>query len=406
MLPIVSPSRAGHSNGSSRPVGFGSCTRVRAGRQSPSRSSGPTSRPWSVRHDVRVARRGRRGAGTTYYSKADRRWIARYPLGIINGKRASKRVKCRTEPEAIRELEKLVRAYGSGGNPARQTLDAYLTEWLEAHGRSVKPSTFISYRGHVRKHISPLLGGIIVASLKPSDVRRLITQLERKGLAPATIGLVITTLRIALNVALADRDIPDNPAARVPLPRVEREPVRPLHAFEADAILEAVTGSWIEWPVRVWLGSGLRRGEVLGLDQKDLALDAGFVRVRVSKTYVRAVPVSDDAVSALREAVQTAPRRGPNEPVFYAPRAKGRMRGDSVTHLLPRLLDQVGIGHLTPHALRHGAATLMLAAGNPMRVISEQLGHKNPALTARIYAHVIPEAQRSAIGSLERRRRA
>jgi integrase len=48
----------------------------------------------------------------------------------------------------------------------------------------------------------------------------------------------------------------------------------------------------------------------------------------------------------------------------------------------------------------------MLAAGTPMRVIAEQLGHRNPALTARVYAHVVPEAQRAAVSALEPRRAA
>jgi integrase len=134
-------------------------------------------------------------------------------------------------------------------------------------------------------------------------------------------------------------------------------------------------------------------------------LDTGYVRVRVSKTTVRAVPISDDAVTALREALAAAPRRGADEPVFYSPRhQRERLRGSSVTHALPRILERAGLPPLTPHALRHGAATLMLADGHPMRVIAEQLGHRNPALTARVYAHVIPEAQRAAIGSLERRK--
>lgn len=358
-----------------------------------------------------MARRGRRGEGTHYYSKTDRRWIARFPLGVVDGRRIAKRVKCRTEPEAIRELERLTRAYGAGGDPATQTLDTYLSDWLAAHGPSVRASTATSYRGHVKLHISPLLGGIRVAGLRPSDVRRLIAELGRKGLSAATVGRIVTTLRIALNAAVAERSLSTNAAVGVRLPRVERKPVLPLYPGEADAILAAVTGTWIERPVRVWLGSGLRRGEVLGLDQSDLALDQGFVRVRVSKTSVRAVPVSDDAVFALREALAAAPRLGPKEPLFFEPRGsdrgrgpRERMRGASVTHALPRILERAGLAKLTPHALRHGAATLMLADGVPMRVISEQLGHKNPALTSRIYAHVIPEAQRSAIASLERRR--
>jgi integrase len=128
------------------------------------------------------------------------------------------------------------------------------------------------------------------------------------------------------------------------------------------------------------------------------------VRVRVSKSLVRAVPITEDAVNALRAALAAAPRRGLDEPVFFSPRTGDRMRGDSITHALPRILEAAGLGHLTPHALRHGAATLMLTGGASMRTIAEQLGHRNPSLTARVYAHVVPEQQRAAVGLLERRR--
>jgi integrase len=362
------------------------------------------SRPWCVRHDWRVARRGRRGEGTHYYSKADKRWIARFPLGIVNGKRIAKRVKCRTERQAIAELERLRRAYGAGGDPAMQTLDAYLRDWFDTHGKSVRPSTATSYWGHIERHISPLLGGIPVASLRPSDVRRLMVELNRKGLKAATVGRVVTTLRIALNAAVAERSIAHNAAGGVRLPRVERDPVRALTAEEADRIRDAVDGHWTEYIVRLLLGSGLRLGEAIGLNQGDVLLDDGFVRIYRTKTDVRAVPIGPDAVEALRAALAKAPRRGAKEPLFFPPRRGERLRGSSVSHALTPILRDAGLGHLTPHALRHGAASIMLADGHPMRVIAEQLGHKNPALTARIYAHVIPAAQRSAVGSLDRRR--
>lgn len=351
-----------------------------------------------MRHDAVVAkRRRRRGEGSVFYSHADGRWIARVPLGA--GK--SRRVKCRTEAAANGELERLRRLYRAGGTPADQTLDQYLAEWLPQH-RHIRSSTRKSYEGHIRLHISPLLGGIRLGYLTVRDVRRLIADLERKGKSAGTIHLVIRTLGVALQSAVDDRAITDNATRGATLPRIEREPVRALTDQDADRILEAVSGSWIERPVRVWLGSGLRRGEVLGLDQADIG--DGFVRVRVSKTLIRAVPVSGDALDALHEAVSAVPRVGPKEPVFFSPRTGDRMRGDSITHALPRLLEAAGLGRLTPHALRHGAATIMLAGGAPMRVIAEQLGHKNPSLTARIYAHVVPESQRNAVGLLERRR--
>lgn len=357
-----------------------------------------------VRHDARVARRRARGAGSVFYDHHDHTWVAVYPLGVVNGKRMRKKARAATEQGARAELEQLRRLYGAGGLPLHATLDAYLRDWLRDHGRSIQPSTLVSYRGHVEHHISPLLGGIPVNKLQPADVRRLVSELERKKLKPATIGLVITTLRIALNAAVSDRSLADNPAARIRLPKVEREPVRPLTSSEADAIVDATAGEWIGPLIRLLLGSGLRRGEAIGLNQGDLMLDAGYVRLRVSKTTIRAVPISDDAVVALREALAAAPRRGPDEPVFFSPRRGDRMRGSSVTHALPRILERAGLAYLTPHALRHGAATLMLAEGVPMRAISEQLGHRNPALTARVYAHVIPEQQRDAVRHLERRR--
>lgn len=362
-----------------------------------------------------MARRGRRGEGTVYRSKSDGRWIARYPLGVVDGKRLSKRVKCRTRDEADDELENLRRLYGAGGHRTDQTLGAYLADWLPRQ-RKLRESTRRSYAGHITKHIDPLLGGIPLVRLQRRDIERLVTHLERarrkvgkekesRPYAPGTIVLILRTLSSALTDALNDHLIVDNPMLGVEPPRNDLPPVEPLTADGAAAIRAATADTWLGPLVRVLLGSGLRLGEVLGLDQGDLVLDAGFVRVRHSKTVVRAVPVSDNAVAALREALAAAPRRGRDEPVFFGPRPnrkghRDRLAGSSASHALPRILEAAGLGHLAPHALRHGAATLMLTSGHRLTVIQEQLGHRSGYLTRR-YAHVVPEAQRSAVASLE-----
>lgn len=349
-----------------------------------------------VRHDVRMARRGRRGEGSVYFSKTDRRWVARFPLGVVDGRRQAKRIKCRTRDEADAELDRLRRSYGIGVKPASETLGDYLAHWLRDHGRSIRKSTADSYETHIRLYINPLLGGIPLAKLRPSDVRRLVTQMHDAGKAPGYIHLVIRTLSSALAAAVADRTIPDNVTIGVKLPRIEREPVAALTPADVERIHDAVAGEpWLARPVRVWLGSGLRRGEVLGLDQRDVGI--GFVTVRVSKTLIRSVPITDDAQAALEEAVASAPRRGPTEPVFFG--VKGdRLHGSTVTHALVRLAG------ISPHKLRHGVASLMVASGVHMRVVAEQLGHRNPALTARIYAHIVPQHQADAIRLLERHR--
>ena len=346
-------------------------------------------------------RRGRRGDGTCFWSDATGRWIARYPHGP-DGKPL--RAKCRTRDDAEARLEGWRKRYG-GRTVTGATLDAWWAEWFPGHAESIRPSTSVSYRGHYAKHIGPLLGGMPLEQLDASDVRRLITAVrgktkgkaEPKPLAPGTVHLVIRTLSVCLNAAVSEGRIPRNVTIGVRLPRIEREPVTAMTHTDADAVIAAVAGTWVENPVRVLMGSGMRLGEVLGLDQGDLMLDAGFVRLRVTKTRTRAVPVTDDAVKALRAALLKAPRRGAHEPVFFGERSTTeRMRGSSVSHALPKLTG------LHPHALRHGAATLMLTGGASMRVISEQLGHANPSLTARVYAHVVPDSQRAAVASLER----
>ena len=349
-----------------------------------------------------MARRRQRGSGSVFYDHHARSWVAVVSIGSRHGKRIRRKVRAASERAAKVELDRLQRAYTNSTDPTTGTLGDYLDAWLRSHSRSVRASTATSYAGHVNLHIAPLLGGIPLAKLRPADVRRLVDDLESKRLSPATIVRTVTTLRIALNEAVGERVIPDNPASPVKLPRVERDPVRALTEAEADRILDAVRGHWCEHIVRVLLGSGMRLGEAIGLDQGDVL--EGFVRVRISKTKVRAVRITEDAADAIREAIAIAPRRGAAEPIFYGSRTGDRMRADSVSQVFPKLMAAAGLGHITPHGLRHGAATLMLSAGVPMRAIADQLGHATPSITANIYAHVIPDLQRAAVAALERRK--
>jgi integrase len=348
-----------------------------------------------------MGRKYRRGEGSVYQDRANGCWWARYPLGVVNGKRVGKKVRAPTREAAEAELEGLRRIYRAGGDPSRQTLDAYLADWLASHGPSVRESTRVSYAGHVNLHISPLLGGMPLRKVRPADVRRLIAHLSAQDKSPATVGRIVTTLRIALGQAVRDGAIADNPASAVRLPRVEREPVQAMTEAQAAAIIEAAKDSWMRPLIVLLLGSGLRLGEACGLDQGDVG--DRFVLVRRSKTTVRAVPISDDAAEALRLHLAAQKRRGPKEPLFLGHRTSERLRPASVSHAFPLLLTKAGLARMTPHGLRHGVATLLVARGVHMRVVADQLGHRNPAITAKVYAHVLPEASREAVRLLNRR---
>ena len=343
-----------------------------------------------------AARRHRRGAGSTYPSQGA--WIAR-----IRGEDGKiHRGRYPTPEAAERGLAKLRERYSRPD--AREALGRYLDRWFAQHRANVRDSTADHIRGLIDTHIEPSIGGITLAELHQSDVRRLIAEMQAKGKAPGTIVNAVRTLSGALQVAVDDGTLPVNVARRVQLPRTEREPVPALTYADVERIIAAVSGTWLELPVRVYLGSGLRRGEVLGLDQRDLVLEEGYIRVRVSKSRVRAVPITEDAVDALREAVRLAPRRGPKEPVFFGVKTGERLGGDTVTQVFARTMERAGLGRLTIHSLRHGVATLMVASGVHIRTVAEQLGHANPSLTLRTYSHISPDLARQAIRSVERRK--
>ncbi len=234
------------------------------------------------------------------------------------------------------------------------------------------------------------------------DRLRHVSDSTHRPLTPSTVGKLLVTLRSALEEAVP-REIPDNPAAKVEAPKVEREPVRAVGATEASAIIDAVAGTWVEPIARFLFGSALRISEALTLNQGDIDWREGVVKLRRSKTSIRTVMVSDDGMAALRMAIDDAPRSGKGEPVFFGPKpsrttlVRDRMTRHSVAHALPKLIERAGIQRLTPHGLRHTHVTVGLEGGIPIELLADQLGHKNPTMTRNVYSHLTPAMKRAAL---------
>lgn len=360
-------------------------------------------------------RRHRRGEGSTY-AVNDGGWMAALPLGYDRktGKRRSIRRRAPDQASAERALQRLQREYGKAGDIAFDRLEDYLADWLAIIEPTVSPATLVSYTGHVDNHIVPLLGSSTVGALRPPDVHRLIRHLIDGGKSAATVGRIITTLRMALQTAVRDGDLTIN-VAQVKLPRVSREPIEAMTPVQAQAILDAAAGDEdipphpFEPVYVLLLGTGMRAGEALGLDWRDVNLDDATVFVRRGKTRAatRTIPLQPFVVKALQRQRALTPRYGPDEPVFLGSR-KSRITGgierlgvSTVSHAFDRMLAAADLPEMTLHQLRHGCATLLLAQGVPMRVISEILGHANPSMTANVYAHVGADTKRSAMEQLE-----
>ncbi len=310
------------------------------------------------------------------------------------------------------------------------TIGDYLERWLEHIRQRVRTRTSERYAGIVRGHLIPRLGHIPLRKLTPL----VIQQFEAKaleggrlrgegGLSPQTVLHLHRVLSEALRQAVRWQLLPANPAAAVSPPRPRRAEIAIVGPESAQAILDAARGTAVEIPVTVAIGTGMRRGEILGLRWADMDLEAHVAHVRQTLQDTtnglvfeapktdrsrRTVSLPEFVVSALRRhrsdqaARRLALGRAWLDHDLVLDRGDGGpMRPDSLSSGFRQLTKRSGLDGTRFHDLRHAHATLMLAAGVHPKVVSERLGHSGVAITLDTYSHVIPALQAEAAGVLD-----
>lgn len=354
----------------------------------------------------------------------------RAQLSLPGPGRARQSKTFRSEDDAkywLREQTRRIRA-GEDPDELRTTLGAHLDDWLANVGQTVRPLTLRGYRAQVENWIVPAIGGVRLSDLTARHVRLVRDRVTKAGRSPRTAAGVLLTLRMALGQAVDDGLVPRNLADSVRPPRTVAKPVVATSPDDARAVLAAFTGHRLGPLVSTAIGTGLRLGELLGLRWADISGD----RIRVTGS-VRPVPRADGKGVVLTRSPEAKTRRSiraVEAPAFvmaaladerHRQAADGLMgayvfvthgRGDNagkavfldpknVTLAFQRQLAASGLPRMRFHDLRHAYATLMLAAGVPLRVIQEALGHSSIATTASIYAHVLPTLQRDAAAKLQ-----
>ena len=313
----------------------------------------------------------------------------------------------------------------------------YLDGWIASYSARLKPTTAASYAQMIRVHIVPRLGGSALADLQPEHLRRFYADLlddggradgRAGGLSPRSVRYVHSILHRALRQAVREQKIPGNVADLVEAPSAKLHEVRDVRAYtanEARAISRAAAGHRLEALFLVSWQLGLRRGELLGLRWQDVDLDQGVLRVvekltedRKGKRLAFVHPKSRKSrrtlhlTSECRRALighreQQATERAAlaagwhdSGLVFCASRG---------TPMIPRNLNRdwyalrkkARVPAYGFHSLRHTAATLMLAAGVPLPVVSETLGHESYSFTKDVYGHLVPEMQIQATTAMD-----
>lgn len=294
--------------------------------------------------------------------------------------------------------------------------------------RGLKHSTIVRYR-ELTTRIYPQIGHIKLKDLRADQLNDLYTLLAQDGQNKRTGGglsaktilehhrLISTVLEQATKEGL----IPFNLASRATLPKVTKKEVNYFQPEQVEAIRDALEREPLKWKtlIHLFLITGARRGEVLGLKWDKVDFDGSRIHICNSVLYSADIgiyestpktPTSDRFVSLPPETMlllrqyrawQAGERLRMGE--YYQDRGflftqdnGAPMHPDSVTDWLKKFSKRHDLPHINPHAFRHTMASMLYFNGVDSVSISKRLGHAQVSTTANIYAHVMEEADKKS----------
>lgn len=351
--------------------------------------------------------------------------------------------------EAKREAEEIARklnaalalgVFNPDAKPQKPLpLGQVLRDWHRRYSVTFKPRYQETSLALIEAHLLPAFGAVDLRELREDHLLDYIRAKVDEGYAPATILTGLSILRRVVNLAVKEGHVVRNPVLRVGelIARVARRTASEVPAVDAWSrgeveTLLALAESPPESPtasplaadaqrrrneavrrfaplLRFLLSTGCRRGEALGLRWEDVDFERRRVTIRRALTrgvtvtpksgrarHVALAPTLAEALfDLLAQRRREAPARGWLDvpPWVFCSETGGPLDEGNVErswYRLRRLAQKRGVRPLKLHAARHTFASLALAAGRSVRWVAEQLGHSNPELTLRVYAHALP----------------
>jgi integrase len=364
----------------------------------------------------------RRGNGEgSIYQRNDGRWEAIINVGYnAQGKRLRRSVYGLTKKEVQDKLTGLQsrKLDGTLGEPTKLNMAKFLERWLEDSARpTIRATTYVNYKGMIKNHITPRIGGVALTKLTPAHVQGLYSEMERNKSSARLRQLAHAVLHRALKQAVKWGMIPRNVCDAVDPPRVPKADIHALTSEQVAVLLESANGDRLEALYLLAVASGMRLGEMLGLQWSDVDLDAGSVTIRHTLSELngvltltepktaksrRRVELPDIAVSALLQHRKRMLAEGhAASPWVFCNLHGGPLRRSHFHRQdFKPLLRRAKLPDIRFHDLRHTSATLLLSQGVHPKIVQERLGHSQISVTMDTYSHVLPTMQREAAGKM------
>lgn len=321
----------------------------------------------------------RRARGTgTIFQRPDGTWVGRRTI-------AGRRV----ERKAGSLTELLAKLDAATPPDASCTVGQWAARWRQ--GWQVRPTTASNYRVALDLHILPRLGTLRLASLTPNRVETLANELAAAGLHANTARQVLGILGRLCRAAVREGLLAVNPVAAARKPRWVRTPVTPFTPAELAQILAACV-TVRSAPLPLLAATGMRVGEVLGLDVTDYDPATGMLSISRTFSDRRLGPPKTPqgrrtirVPLAARPALELARGTRTAGPMFLTSEGNRRKLTVLAAHWA-WFLAGLEIPYRNLHQLRHTAATRLLAAGVPIPDLAKFLGDR-PETVVRTYVH-------------------
>lgn len=306
--------------------------------------------------------------------------LAPSPRNILHAERLAAEIKEKIDL-GIFSMAEYFPVSGDAGQPI--SLEAQLSGWLDA--QRIEESTKAGYSS-ASKFWSDALPDKPVKTLRHSDILKVIA--GRPDLSGKTINNYVSVLREALDLAVKDKIIKENPVADVPRAKHQKEPPDPFSRDEVASIIRAVEArhpGQVANMITCWLWTGMRTSEIFALQWTNVDLASGTMLVNravvrgTSKTtktnLARTVRLNSMALAAIQRQRQHTQMAG--GAVFQDPRygtAWSDERAFRRSFWTP-VLKSLGIRYRRPYNMRHSYATAMLMASMTPAFCARQLGH-------------------------------
>ena len=365
-------------------------------------------------------------------------WEARYTVGFDpgTGKQIQKSVTGKSQKEVAQKLKELTVALDAGTYiaPNKMTVAQWLDTWQVEYLANVKPSTVSSYEATIRNHLKPGIGAIRLDALTTHDIQEFYNSLrspteKRKALSSKTIKNIHGILHHALEQAMLNNYIRSNPSNACVIPKAIKKKVKPMNEHQIADFLKAIKGHKYENMFLVALFTGMRQGEVCGLQWECVDFDNGTIlidkqlqslrgKVRGDKEKYALVPTKNGKERTITAAPyvmdllwKTKQAQDANRKDFgsdflenglvFTDEIGNRVTPQALYRAFKLVVTELNMKDVRFHDLRHSYAVVSLKSGDDVKTVQENLGHATASFTLDTYGHVTEKMKKDSADRMQ-----